>query len=148
MAILKALERARFGRRSEALDEDQHQFVFDEIRTGLGSIEARLEAADPTRNRTPRARKSLPTRLERVEEVLEPTAGPCACGSHHRVKTGEDVGERLDVSPARFRVDREAASPLCLHGLPGEHCPGGRSGPPDRSLDGRAHGASVGQRRR
>ena len=45
MAILKALERARFGRRSEALDEDQHQFVFDEIQTGLGAVEARLEAA-------------------------------------------------------------------------------------------------------
>jgi transposase len=104
MATLKALERARFGRRSETLDEDQQQFVFDEIQTGLGAIEARLEAANPDRDRAPRARKAFPAHLERVEEILEPAATPCACGADHRVKIGEDVSERLDVTPARFRV--------------------------------------------
>ena len=44
-ALLKALERARYGRRSEALDPDQHAFVFEEVETGIGAIEAALDAA-------------------------------------------------------------------------------------------------------
>jgi transposase len=103
-AILKILERARYGRRSEALDDDQHQFVFDEIQIGLGAIEAKLEAADPERVRTPTVRKALPEHLERIEEIVEPDPVPCACGACDRVKIGEDVSERLDVVPARFRV--------------------------------------------
>ena len=103
-AILKMLERARYGRRSETLDDDQHQFVFDEIQIGLAAIEAKLEAADPERVRIPTVRRALPAHLERVEEIIEPVAAPCACGSCARVKIGEDVSERLDVVPARFRV--------------------------------------------
>lgn len=103
-AILKMLERARFGRRSEVLDDDQHQFVFDEIQTGLAAIEARLEAIGPARAPAARTRKTLPAHLERVEETIEPDPAPCACGACERVKIGEDVSERLDVVPARFRV--------------------------------------------
>lgn len=104
-ALLKALERSRYGRRSEALDPDQRAFAFEEIQTGLGAIEAKLDAAvrlDP--KRTARPRKPLPAHLERIEVVIEPEATPCACGSCERVKIGEDVSERLDVIPARFRV--------------------------------------------
>jgi len=32
-ALIKTLERARYGRRSEALDPDQHEFAFEEIQT-------------------------------------------------------------------------------------------------------------------
>ena len=35
---------------------------------------------------------------------MEPDASPCACGSHDRIRIGEDVSERLDVVPAKFRV--------------------------------------------
>ena len=43
--------------------------------------------------------------LERVEIVIDPEMVSCsACGSADRVKIGEDVSERLDVIPARFRV--------------------------------------------
>jgi len=105
-ALLKTLERARYGRRSEALDPDQHEFAFEEIQTGLGAIEATLEAATRTPEpRAPRPRKKLPAHLERVEVVIEPETATCgACGSAERVKIGEDVSERLDVVPARFRV--------------------------------------------
>lgn len=105
-ALLKTLERARYGRRSEALDPDQHAFAFEEIQTGLGAVEATLSATvkAPAR-RTPRPRKKLAAHLERVEVVIEPEAATCcACGSAERVKIGEDVAERLDVVPARFRV--------------------------------------------
>jgi transposase len=104
-ALLKTLERARYGRRSETLDPDQHEFAFEEIQTGLGAIEAKLDAvAKPPQPRPPRPRKKLPAHLERVEVVIEPEATCGACGSAERVKIGEDVCERLDVVPARFRV--------------------------------------------
>jgi transposase len=105
-ALLKTLERARYGRRSEALDPDQHEFAFEEIQTGLGAVEATLDAAAKmNRCRVPRARKKLPAHLERVEVVIEPEIANCrACGSAERVKIGEDVSERLDVVPVRFRV--------------------------------------------
>ncbi|HZS81327.1 MAG TPA: IS66 family transposase [Stellaceae bacterium] len=104
-ALLKALGRARYGRRSEALDADQHAFAFEEVQTGLGALEAKLDATvKAPRERAPRRRKPLPAHLERVEVVIEPEMWPCACGSCERVKIGEDVSERLDVVPARFRV--------------------------------------------
>jgi transposase len=104
-ALLKTLERARYGRRSETLDPDQHEFAFEEIQTGLGAIEATLDATAKTlQPRVPRPRKKLPAHLDRIEEVIEPEATCGACGSADRVKIGEDVSERLDVIPARFRV--------------------------------------------
>jgi transposase len=102
--LLKTLERARYGRRSETLDPDQHAFAFEEIETGVAAIEANLAAANPTRVRTARPRKALPGHLPRIEVVIEPDATPCACGACDRVKIGEDVCERLDVVPAKFRV--------------------------------------------
>jgi transposase len=102
--LLKALERARYGRRSEALDPEQHAFVFEEIKTGLAGIEASLAATSPTRTRTARPRKALPPHLPRIEVVIEPDATPCTCGSHDRIRIGEDVSERLDVVPAKFQV--------------------------------------------
>jgi transposase len=104
--IIKQLERARFGRSSEKLDADQQAFAFDEVQTGLGAIEAELEAARPIgeRRRASRPRKAFPAHLERVEIVIEPETIACACGACQLVRIGEDVSERLDVTPAKFRV--------------------------------------------
>jgi len=46
-AIVRMLERSRYGTRSErlrgaTLNDEQHAFVFDEIKTGLAAIEAEL----------------------------------------------------------------------------------------------------------
>ncbi|RWP30322.1 IS66 family transposase [Mesorhizobium sp.] len=104
--IIKQLERARFGRSSEKLDADQQAFAFDEVQTGLGAIEAELEAARSTgeRRRASRPRKAFPAHLERVEIIVEPETVACACGACQPVRIGEDVSERLDVTPAKFRV--------------------------------------------
>lgn len=105
--IIKQLERARFGRSSEKLDADQQAFAFDEVQTGLGMIEAELETASPTgerRQRQARPRKAFPAHLERVEIVIEPETVACDCGGCQLVRIGEDVSERLDVTPAKFRV--------------------------------------------
>ena len=68
----KALERARFERRLERLSPDQNDFLFDEVETVLGQIEAELHRAALTPTRERRTRKVLPAHLERVEEVIEP----------------------------------------------------------------------------
>ncbi|MBE0705489.1 MAG: IS66 family transposase zinc-finger binding domain-containing protein [Afipia sp.] len=84
--------------RLDPLSEDQYQFVFDEIDTGLAAISAELEKAGGKvrRPRAPRPRKSFPAHLERVEIVIELDGAP--------IRIGEDVSERLDVTPAKFRV--------------------------------------------
>jgi transposase len=107
--ILKTLERARFGRRSEklgsnALDDEQAAFAFDEVQTGLGAIQAELDKHhDPGKKRAARPRKGFAAHLERVEIVIEPDDLPENAGKQ-RILIGEDVSERLDIVAAKFRV--------------------------------------------
>jgi transposase len=107
-AIVKMLERARYGRRSErlggAVDDDQYAFVLDEIETGLSAIQAELHGAGQQRpKRAPRPRKGFASHLERVEQVIEPEV-PDGCEGLDKILIGEDVSERLDVTAAKFRV--------------------------------------------
>jgi transposase len=109
-SIIKMLERARYGKRSEKLtvdrlNEEQHAFVFDEIETGLGAIQAELDKpkAKAEGSRPARPRKGFAPHLERVEVVIEPETPP-GCEGLEKTRIGEDVSERLDVTPARFRV--------------------------------------------
>src|SRR5690349_14025798 len=62
--ILKAFDRARFGRRSERLasstvDDEQHAFVFEEIETGIATIKAQVTKGRGSADskRAPRPRK-------------------------------------------------------------------------------------------
>jgi transposase len=109
-SIIKVFERARFGKRSEKLkidplSDEQHAFVFDELETGLGAITAELNKpmGKSASSRPPRPRKEFAAHLERIEVVIEPEDMP-GCGGLEKVRIGEDVSERLDVTPARFRV--------------------------------------------
>jgi len=108
-AIVKMLERARYGRRSERLGgedpgDDQYAFALEEVETGLAAITAELEnAARDKPKRAPRPRKGFAAHLERVEQVIEPEV-PAGCEDLDKVLIGEDVSERLDVTAARFRV--------------------------------------------
>ena len=108
-AIVRMLERSRYGTRSErlrgdALSDEQHAFVFDEIKTGMAAIEAELEsAAEEKPKREPRPRKGFAAHLERVEIVIEPEM-PAGCEELEKILIGEDVSERLDVTRAKFRV--------------------------------------------
>jgi transposase len=108
-AIVRMLERSRYGTRSErlggaTLSDEQHAFVFDEIETAMAAIEAELESTVQDKpKRAPRPRKGLAAHLERVEIVIEPDI-PAGCEGLEKVLIGEDVSERLDVMPAKFRV--------------------------------------------
>lgn len=102
-AMIKMLERAQYGRRSERLDEDQYRLALEEIETGLGAVRAEAEKLRPKTDANSRTRKTLPLHLERVEVVIEPEDAP-GCEGLERILIGEDVSERLDVMPAKFRV--------------------------------------------
>jgi transposase len=109
--IIKALQRHRFGRRAETLDPDQLSLALEDLEQTLAAAEAALEgpAADGARPEGVKARRranrgALPAHLPREEVVvdLEDKACPCCGGAMHAI--GEDVAERLDVTPARFKV--------------------------------------------
>lgn len=105
-AIIDALQRHRFGRRSEQLDPDQFELALEEVETALAQAEHARDKAKRAPADRPRKtnRGSLPAHLERIEQVVdvEDKACPCCGGALHQI--GEDVAERLDVMPATFRV--------------------------------------------
>lgn len=109
-AIIEALQRHRFGRRSEQLDPDQLQLALEEVETALAEAEHALAKASRAPAERPRKtnRGSLAAHLERIEQVVDVEevegvrACPCCGGALHQI--GEDVAERLDVVPTTFRV--------------------------------------------
>jgi transposase len=107
-SMLKSLERARYGKRSEKLGPDaveQHSFVFEEIETGIAALQADHHKTTGAA-RSPalsRPRKGFAAHLERFEEVIEPEI-PAEYLGLEKIRIGEDASERLDVIPARFRV--------------------------------------------
>ncbi|HEU4905629.1 MAG TPA: IS66 family transposase, partial [Solirubrobacterales bacterium] len=109
-AIVKELQRALFGRRSEkAVPADQLQLALEDIEQALAEAEAQEEKTEATlkvSRRPPRRvnRGALPRHLPREEVLIAParTTCPCCGGALHRI--GEDVAERLDIVPAQFRV--------------------------------------------
>jgi transposase len=143
-AIVKMFERMVYGPRSErlrgaGLNDEQIAFVFDEIKTGLAALEAERERARQEKPaRAPRPRKEFGAHLERIEVIVEPAVPP-GCEGLEKVLIGEDVSERLDVTPATFRVivtrrpkyvyrghDGVIQAPAPLHiiegGIPTEAC--------------------------
>src|SRR6516162_5792064 len=78
--IIKQLQRARFGRRSERIDPDQLALGLEDVETD----KARAETAEkPRRKRTDRKprRKPLPAHLPREEVRIDVGTSACAgCG--------------------------------------------------------------------
>jgi transposase len=110
--MIAGLQRNRFGRRSEQLDDAALQQGVEDLEQSVAEQVAGLEAAtsptaDPDRRRaTPakRNRGTLPAHLPRVEVVvdIDDKACPCCgCGLH---RIGEDSAEMLDYVPAQLRV--------------------------------------------
>ena len=109
-AIIKELQRALFGRRSEkAADSDQLQLALEDLEQALAEAEVQEQKTDATLQASRRQQRrvnrgALPKHLPREEIVIEPAeqACPCCGGAMHRI--GEDIAERLDVIPAQFKV--------------------------------------------
>jgi len=105
-AIIKKLQRAQFGRRSERLDADQLALALEDLDGDIARIqEGRPSVIKPSSER-PAQRGSLPDHLPREDVVLDVGDTICACcgGPLHAI--GESVSEMLDWVPAQLRVIR------------------------------------------
>jgi len=107
--LIAVLRRARFGRKSERLSEDQLALVLEELETANAKTEAEEEKKDEDLKRE-RAKKrranrgALPAHLQRIEQVIEPQSTLCPCCGKAMPLIGEERSERLDKVPAIFRV--------------------------------------------
>jgi len=109
VAIIKELQRHRFGRRAETLPEEQMLLGLEDVEQTAASGEAAVDATSPAERerRTGQRRMnrgSLPAHLPRVEMVVDIDDLVCPCCGQDLHQIGEDAAERLDIVPAQFRV--------------------------------------------
>jgi len=107
--LVKELNQALYGRKSEKLSEDERQLCFEDLEVSVSVAEeqqTRLKqdlpekkAAAPKRNLG-----NLPRDLPCIETIIEPDSTLCPCGCGEMVRIGEDRTERLDIVPAQLRV--------------------------------------------
>lgn len=107
--LLRQLQRAQFGRRSEKLDPEQLALAFEDIEQAIAGSEAEDDKKDPAAARARgdkrRAnRGALPLHLPRVHVTVEPEDTNCPCCRSPMHVIGEETSQRLDVIPAQFRV--------------------------------------------
>lgn len=105
--IIKQLQRAQFGRRSERLDSSQLALALEDLDTDLAEITeggSEKPISDPPS--VGARRKPLPDHLGRVDRILDVETDVCAhCGGAlHTI--GESVSEMLDWVPATLQVIR------------------------------------------
>ena len=116
--LIAGLQRNRFGRRSERLDDAAFQQGTENLEQSLAEQVARLDAASsaaaistpepsprpPRTEPAKRNRGALPAHLPRIEVVIDvdDKACPCCGGMLHVI--GEDRAEMLDYVPAQLRV--------------------------------------------
>jgi transposase len=76
--IIRQLQRAQYGRRSERLDPDQLALGLEDVEGDVAHAEAQREADTKPKDRKPR-RKPLPEHLPREEIVLDVDSESCPC---------------------------------------------------------------------
>jgi len=110
-AIIAEMRRARFGRKSERISDEQLALVLDELETSLAKIEAEADKADADKpekkdqsDKRRRKRFANLDHLPHVVRTIEPESKACPCCGGELHVIGEDVSKRLDVVPAQFRV--------------------------------------------
>jgi transposase len=107
--LLRQLQRAQFGRRSEKLDPEQLQLALEDIEQAIAGREADDDKKDPVaaRSRCEQRRTNrgaLPAHLPRVDVTIEPEDTNCPCCQAPMHVIGEETSQRLDVIPAQLRV--------------------------------------------
>ncbi|MCP3468073.1 IS66 family transposase [Bradyrhizobium sp. CCGUVB23] len=107
--LLRQLQRAQFGRRSEKLDPEQLQLAIEDIEQAIASDEAAQDRKDTAgaRQRAERRRASrgaLPAHLPHIDVTIAPEVTCCPCCRAPLHVIGEETSRRLDVVPAQFRV--------------------------------------------
>jgi transposase len=107
--LLRQLQRAQFGRRSEKLDPEQLLLALEDIEQAIAGGEAREDkrdaaAAQARADKRRVNRGALPAHLPRVDVTIEPEDTNCPCCRAPMHVIGEETSQRLDVIPAQFRV--------------------------------------------
>lgn len=104
-SIIKKLQRAQFGRRSERLDPDQLALGLEDLDGDLAREENRSRVEKQHTERSSR-RKPLPDHLPREDVRLDIGNATCVCCGSALHIIGESVSEMLDWIPAQLRVIR------------------------------------------
>jgi len=107
--LIAEMRHALFGKKSEKLDADERQLIFEDLEVAVAEIDAAIDQQSrqddkPRRKAARRNLGHLPAHLPRIERVIEPENKVCTCGCTRLVAIGDDRSERLDVIPAQFRV--------------------------------------------
>src|SRR5258708_5174258 len=107
--LLRQLQRAQFGRRSEKLDPEQLLLALEDIEQAIAGNEAADDKKDPVaaraRSEKRRAnRGALPIHLPHANWPTSPHTTNCPCCRAPMHVIGEETSQRLDVIPAQFRV--------------------------------------------
>ena len=107
--LLRQLQRAQFGRRSETLAPDQLLLALEDVEQAVAETEAAADKQDPAGARqradSRRAeRGALPAHLPHVDVTVTPPDTTCPCCRAPMHVIGEETSKRLDVVPAQFRV--------------------------------------------
>lgn len=107
--LLRQLQRAQFGRRSEKLDRDQLLLAIEDIEQAVAGDEAADDKKNPVaaQRRADKRRANrgaLPAHLPHVDVTIAPEDINCPCCRAPMHVIGEETSRRLDVIPAQFRV--------------------------------------------
>ena len=106
--IIKKLQRAQFGRRSERLDPDQMALALEDLDSDVACVRESRPAVETSAEEPPpeprSRRKPLPDHLSREDVRLDVGSHACACcgGALHVI--GESVSEMLDWVPAQLAM--------------------------------------------
>jgi transposase len=115
--LIAGMQRNRFGRRSEQLDDDAFERGVEDLEQSVAEQMAGLGTTMPSgpaptkigpdtsvASAPRRNRGALPAHLPRLEVVVDVSdkACPCCGGTLHQI--GEDRAEMLDFIPAQLRV--------------------------------------------
>src|ERR1700675_4100688 len=106
--LLRQLQRAQFGRRSEKLDPEQLQLAIEDIEQAVASDEAAEDKKDlaGARKRADKRRANrgaLPAHLPHIDVTIAPEDTNCPCCRAPMHVIGEETSKRLDVAPGQFR---------------------------------------------
>ena len=104
--IIKKLQRAQFGRRSERLDADQLALALEDLDGDIARIRESRPAITTEAAEAPSRRKPLPDHLPREDVLLDVDSEICGCCGGALLAIGESVSEMLDWIPAQLRVVR------------------------------------------
>jgi len=107
--LLRQLQRAQFGKRSEKLDPEQLLLALEDIEQAIAGNEAGEDKKDMAGAEARAAKRranrgALPPHLPRVDVTIEPEDTNCPCCRAPMHVIGEETSQRLDVIPAQFRV--------------------------------------------